>query len=191
MSNYLYIPGNELIQLLNECSSMDETQLLISKKYSTIKKAVLKAVLKNYTIVKCIIPYPTSIFQCNETAAIGVHLDIIQIAAEILLRFKPEDVALKPTKSYNELNQKLYTDMTSGKAYKAHYDRIQEQFGKNVYPLCICISGDEVQINKKGTMGCKPWYISIANIKGELNLHINNLETLGYSPDNVHTKVQI
>jgi hypothetical protein len=29
---------------------------------------------------------PISIFESNETAAIGVHLDILQVAAEILLR---------------------------------------------------------------------------------------------------------
>jgi hypothetical protein len=188
-NSLISVSGDDLIKLLNECNKLSRKQLLISKKYSTIKKAVLRAVTKDYKMVKCIIPYPISIFQCNETAATGVHLDILQVAAEILLRFKPEDVALKPTKSYNDLHQRLYTDMTSGKAYEAHYHRIQKQFGKNVYPLCICISGDEVQINKKGSMACKPWYISIANIRGELNMNSNNIETIGYSPDFVHTKV--
>ncbi len=178
-----------MIKLVNACSKLDKKDLLISKKYSTIKKAVLKCVISDYSILRCIIPYPTILFEGNETAATGVHLDIIEIVAEILLRFEPKDVALKPTKTINDSKERLYTDLTSGKAYKAHYDRIQKQFGPNVYPLCICISGDEVQINKKGSMGCKPWYVSVANIRNQSNMHSNNLECIGYSPDYVHTKV--
>ncbi len=169
---------------------MNNKDVLISKKYSSIKKAVLRAVIADYRIVRIVIPYPRILFgDVEETAAVGVHLDILEIASEILLRFKPEDVALKPNKKYNCNNERIYTDMASGKAYQAHYNRIQHQFGRDVYPLCICISGDEVQINKKGTMGCKPWYVSIANIKGTLNVHKMNLECIGYSPDWVHTKV--
>jgi hypothetical protein len=80
------VSGDDLTKLLNDCNKLNRKQLLISKNYSTIKKAVLRAVTKDYKIVKCIIPYPISIFESNETAAIGVHLDILQVAAEILLR---------------------------------------------------------------------------------------------------------
>ncbi len=176
--------------MVNECQSMQSnSDIIVSKTYSTIKKAVLKTVLQDYKIIRCIIPFPESLFGISETAAIGYHLDILQVVSEMLLRFNPSDIALKPTTEYNDLNQKIYRDMTSGKAYKAHYKRIRDRHGHNVFPLGICISGDEVQINKKGSMSCKPWYISIANVKGDLNKHASNIECIGYSPNWLYTKV--
>jgi hypothetical protein len=187
---FIYL-GNDLITLINSCKSRyNNNDVIITKTYSTIKKAVLKAVLSRNSIIKCVIPFPELLFNTSETAAIGYHLHILQVVSEMLLRFNPVDVAFKPSKLYNEYNEQIYTDMTSGKAFKAHYDRIRDSFGPNVYPLCICISGDEVQINKKGSMGCKPWYISLANIKGELQTHSSNLECIGYSPDWLYTKVK-
>jgi hypothetical protein len=90
-------------------------------------------VLSNYKIVKCMIPYPDSLFLQAETAAVGVHLDILQIAAEILLRFKPTYVALRPTIAYNEKNERIYSDMASGIAYESCYESIQ----KNLDLTCI------------------------------------------------------
>jgi hypothetical protein len=161
----------------------------ISKSYNTIKKAVLKSVYSDYSIIKCVFPLPESLFLHAETAATGVHLNVLQVAAEILLRFKPSQVALKPSIVYNDKKQRIYSDMSSGLAYEAHYKSIKKRFGNDVYPLCICISGDEVQINKKGSMGCKPWYVSLANIKGDLNHNKDNIECIGYSPDWLFTKV--
>ena len=52
------------------------------------------------------------------------------------------------------------------------------------------ISGDEVQINKKGSMGYKPYYVSIPNVTGEAGYSEQNIECiLGYSPDWLETKV--
>jgi hypothetical protein len=183
--------GEALVKLINDCylSGKKHYSILITKSYRTIKKAVLKAVLSDYRIVKCMIPYPDSLFLQAETAAVGVHLDILQIAAEILLRFKPAYVALQPTIAYNEKKERIYSDMASGIAYESCYESIKKKFGSDVYPLCICISGDEVQINKKGSMGCKPWYVSIANIKAEFHHDSKNIECIGYSPDWLHTKV--
>ena len=60
-----------------------------------------------------------------------------------------------------------------------------------MYPLCFVVSGDEVQINKKGSMGCKPYYIRIANVTGSIGYSEKNLECIGYSPDWLETKVWI
>jgi hypothetical protein len=46
------VSGDDLTKLLNDCNKLNRKQLLISKKYSTIKKAVLRAVTKDYKIVK-------------------------------------------------------------------------------------------------------------------------------------------
>jgi hypothetical protein len=72
----------------------------------------------------------------------------------------------------------------------SHMKACSIQF-KNVYPLCLFFSGDEVQLNKKGSLGCKPWYMSIANVRGHLNTSPRNIECLGYSPDWMHTKVSV
>ena len=53
------------------------------------------------------------------------------------------------------------------------------------------ISGDEVQINKKGSMGCKPYYVSIPNVTGEAGYSEQNIECIGYSPDWLETKGEI
>ena len=116
----------------------------------------------------------------------------MKVAAEMLLRFKLDtDIALKPNLNYNDHGERVFSDPCSAMAYESMFKSIQRRFGPNVYPLCIFLSGDEVQLNKKGSMGCKPWYMSIANVRGHLNTSPLNIECIGYSPDWVHTKVSI
>jgi hypothetical protein len=107
----------------------------------------------------------------------------------MLLRFKPEDVVLRPQKTYNTEGQRVYSHPTTALAFQSICENIKTRFGRNVYPLCLMISGDEVQINKKGSMGCKPYYVSIANVTGEAGYSEQNIEYIGYSPDWLETKV--
>ena len=123
-------------------------------------------------------------------AATGFHLHILEIASEMLLRFKVHvDVALKPTQEHNEYGERVYSDPCSALAYETIYKSVKRRFGPNVYPLCLILSGDEVQLNKKGSMGCKPWYLSIGNVRGHLHTSEKNIECICYSPDWEHTKV--
>ena len=110
----------------------------------------------------------------------------------MLLRFKLDvEVALKPHLAFNEHGERIFSDPCSAFAYESMFNSVQKRFGPNVYPLCLFFSGDEVQLNKKGSLGCKPWYMSIANVRGHLNTSPRNIECLGYSPDWMHTKVSV
>ena len=117
-------------------------------------------------------------------------MHILEIAAEILLRFEVNtEVALKPSIVKDTNGHRVYSDPSSALAYESMFKSVQKRFGADVYPLCIILSGDEVQLNKKGSMGCKPWYMSIANVRGQLNASSRNIECIGYSPDWHDTKV--
>ena len=186
---YVINIGEELIQLINTCNKECP---VIKKRYSSIRKAVLKALREDYIFTKCIIPYPVVFFPDKDVAATSFHLNILEVAAEMLLKFQPADIALLPNILRNENGSRIYSDPSSALVYESMYDSIKIRLGRSdVYPLCIMVSGDEVQLNKKGSMGCKPWYISIGNVRGALHTSGRNIECIGYSPDWIDTKVSL
>ena len=181
--------GEDLIDLINSCNKDGVT---VNKRYKSIRTAVLKALREDYAFTKCVIEYPVVFFPDRGLAATGFHLHILEVASEMLLRFKLDiDVALKPHLAYNEHGKRIFSDPCSAMAYESMFNSVQKRFGSDVYPLCIFLSGDEVQLNKKGSLGCKPWYMSIANVRGHLNTSPRNIECIGYSPDWADTKVSV
>ena len=181
--------GEDLVDLINSCN---KEHITINKRFKSIRTAVLKALREDYAFTKCQIEYPVVFFPDRGLAATGFHLHILEVAAEMLLRFKVDvEVALKPNVTFNEFGKRVYSDPTSAMAYESMYKSVQRRFGTDVYPRCLFFSGDEVQLNKKGSMGCKPWYMSIANVRGSLNTSPRNIECIGYSPDWFHTKVSL
>ena len=167
---------------MNSC--IDDKTVTINKQYRAIKAAVLKSVLQDYITDRCIVPLPTEFFPTGGTYAVGFHLHILEVVAEMLLQFDIDDIALKPDIVHNDEGKRVLTHPASAMAYESHYKYIRKRFpGMEVYPLCIMLSGDEVQINKKGTMGCKPWYVSIGNVKGEKVTSESNIQCIGYSPE--------
>ena len=183
--------GQGLIDLINSCAfGMTSTDgLLVDKRYKSIKRAVLKCIMKDYQYTRFSTTYPECFFPERGEASVGFHLNILEVAAEILLRLKKEDVALTPQKLYDDDSTRIFSYPATALAFQSICENIKTRFGKHVYPLCLMVSGDEVQINKKGSMDCKPFYVSIANIKGPLCTSVANIECVGYSPDWVHTKV--
>ena len=150
---------------------------------------MLKTIFLDYQYTKFSTSYPRAFFQNTSIASTGFHLNVLEVASEMLLRFTEDDIALTPIKNYNEHGERVYSHPTTALAFESICNNVASRFGKNVYPLCLVVSGDEVQINKKGSMGCKPFYISIANVKGALHTSEQNIECVGYSPDWVDTKV--
>ena len=104
-----------------------------------IRTAVLKAVREDYAFTKCQIEYPVVFFPDRGLAATGFHLHILEVAAEMLLRFQVDvEVALKPNVTFNEFGKRVYGDPTSAMAYESMYKSA---------PMCLqrcrmCLSTD-------------------------------------------------
>ena len=183
----LYLSLTDMFSLSGEDLMM--TRGSINKTYRAIRKAVVKTLRQQFRLTKCCIEYPEVFFPERGIAATGYHLHILKIAAEMMLRFKLSEFALKPTVDIDEEGDRVYSDPSSALAFESSCKSVGKKFGPNVFPLCIAISGDDVQLNKKGSMGCKPWYVSLGNVRGALNTSEKNIECIGYSPQWEHTKV--
>ena len=91
--------GEGLIKLINKCNK-DMTEVpLVDKSFRAIKDAMLKMILLDYEYCRFTTTYPRVFFEDTTVATCGFHLNILEVAAEMLLRFELKDVALKPTKN--------------------------------------------------------------------------------------------
>ena len=82
---------------------------------------------KSVVFTKCQIEYPVVFFPDRGLAATGFHLHILEVAAEMLLRFKLDvEVALKPHLAFNEHGERIFSDPCSAFAYESMFNSVQK-----------------------------------------------------------------
>jgi hypothetical protein len=78
-------------------------------------------------------------------------------------------------------NNKYWATATAVAKYQ-YFDTVQAKWGKNYFPLCVTVSGDDLALTKSQTAGACPWYVHIANLGVDEQLKPKSIDCYSYSP---------
>ena len=111
-----------------------------------------------------------------------VSANILEIAAEQLLRRPAEDFHIRPLEIVNTHGERIIREPATAEMFEEYFNFVQERWGIDTYPLCITISGDGLALNKTGSAGACPWYVHLANWNDKQYNKPGNIDLLGFSP---------
>ena len=112
----------------------------------------------------------------------GVHFNILERIAEVLLFCDPSHFRSKYEPLTNSYDGRVYSNFESGNCFSKLCQYTSERYGKSVVPICIGIGLDATQVNSNKSRSATPVSFVIYNLAGDSERSSFRCEFVGYAP---------
>jgi hypothetical protein len=168
------LEGDELLRLLQNFTSYP----FVGRQYRALKAAADKLTTDNLKIE----PYNYSIplvFDDNETKLFtGHHNPVLHVVGEMMMPLCEDDLHLQAPP-----DDRIYKEPSTGTEMRKMYAHVAAEYGEDFVPLPLAINLDDVALNKVGSRGGKPVYLTMASIKAEKYWDKDNIRCVGFAPE--------
>jgi hypothetical protein len=168
------LEGDELLRLLQNFTEYP----FVGRQYRALKAAADKL----STDYLAIVPYKYSIpfvFDDNETNLFtGHHNPVLHVVGDMMLNICEDDLHLNAPP-----DDRIYKEPSTGTEMRKMYACVAEEYGEDFYPLPIAINLDDLALNKVGSRGAKPVYLTIASMKAGKYWEKDNIRCVGFASE--------
>jgi hypothetical protein len=172
-----------VIEKISKMNARRGVGLYMPKTFKAMKTAIEKTINEDYSIRSVDVVLNRDFFGSDGIiGATGYALNLLETLSEMLLTIDVKDFHFSPLRQTNSSGEKIISVPASGAAFEHIFETVQESFGKDVFPLCYVISGDDLILNKTGSRKAKPWYVQIANMGKENYNKDASVQCIGFSP---------
>ena len=115
----------------------------------------------------------------------GHFLNIMVVLCDMLLQITVEDMHLRPFVQVTEEGVPYLGEPATSPYFKLLFDYTQATYGEDVFPIPICISSDDLALNKTGSRGAKPVYMNLASRTAKGYWDTRALRCVGFAPASI------
>ena len=134
-----------------------------------------------YKVPKCFLPNGAD----RTTIYEGAYLDVTAVLGDMLLDIDVKDLHLRPPNNVNDSGHTVFGEPAYHEYFRVLSEYTEHQYGPDVYPLAVNVSSDDLFLNKTGSRGAKPIYVSIANKKAANYWSNGSVRCIGFAPSEV------
>ena len=160
----------------------------IPSSYKTIKRAIQRSMEDDYSYMEIKCEYhPDLITPGVVEPAVGVSLCPMELLAEFLLKIDDDQIQLEKEISRDSNGLRIIHSATSTYTYEALFDKVQEVYGVDTYPLILNCNIDDMPVDGLGKRTLKPVKVQLKDLKPGLSGKHSLVMNVGYAPVHVAT----
>jgi hypothetical protein len=181
-----------IIEKFSKMNARRGIGLNVPKTFKAIKTALEKTINEDYTMRTIDVMLNEDLFGSRGIiGSTGYCLNVVEVLSEMLLNVDVRQFHFSPLVQENKSGEQIISIPASSKVFDLAYTNVQESFGKDVFPLCYVISGDDLILNKTGSRKAKPWYVQIANMGKQHYNSDDSIQCIGFSPQSHYTNAEL
>jgi hypothetical protein len=185
--------GDKLLETIATLCSRHNVSLNLPSTYKCVRRALERSMSQDYKFFDVEIPYLKDLFTPENYAKVlhpvGAYLDPVEVIAEFLLSIDEEDLIVRKEVNYDKQGRRILNSFTSSYAFEQLCDSIKEDYGEDVYPICIDMNVDLMPITAKRSL--TPIKIRVKNLSKKIRSKESCVMNVGFTPVPRHTDEEL